>query len=305
MRPIGISRVILILLLSLSSSTLCQAQEKPDRPIKRIEGRAVSRHGLLILITPESEAYVLKKGPKSDKHFNRVKELANQDTDIMLNGSGTKELSLFEQISYKEGKMISVWRAKYKVFEVRSVKKVKSPSKVSYPDIEKALNLASVKEEAATPSLAAGAPAELPPRLEKAPLIPPVVAGPKDLTSRLEKAPAISPGEPKSKSLATDVHKLSPIREPYIPRLPAQPPILAEIEGKVIFIDRERSPMLIKVQSLQDTNEIVSIFVPRGTGIINKSGTANVDAIKVGDQVDIWYRELPGQNKADMVTIVD
>ena len=304
MRAVRIGGITLILFLSFSSWTLCPAQEKEGQLIKRIEGRVISRHGLIMLITPDAEAYVLRKRPKSDKYFNRVEELANQDKDVILNGKGTKELSIFEHINYSQGKKTLVWKERYRVFEVSSLKKTKSPSKITPADIEKALNLATIKEGFSEPSPVEGAPKDLTPGLEKTPMIPKVEGAPKDLTPGLEKTPAVSPTQPKPQDI--NIKKISPIKEPIIPRIPMQPSILAEIEGKVISVDRQRSPMVISVQSALDNNEIVTIFVPQGTGMLNKSGTTNVDVIKVGDQIDIWYREMPGgENKAEMITIVD
>jgi len=284
MRAIRLGGITLVVLLGFSSWTLCLAQEKQGQPIKRIEGRVVSRHGLLILITPDAEAYILQKKLKLDKPFNKVRELADKDTDVILNGKGTKELTIFEHINYSQGKRTMAWKEKYRIFEISSLKKTKSPSKISPADIEKALNLATIKEEFSEPSKVEGAP--------------------KDLTPGLEKTPAVvSPAQSKPQDI--NIKKISPIKEPIIPRLPMQPSILAEVEGRVIAVDRERSPMIIKVQSAQDNNEIVTIFVPQGTGIINKSGSTTVDVLKVGDQIDIWYREIHNDNKAEMITIVD
>jgi len=303
MRAIRLGGITLVVLLGFSSWTLCLAQEKQGQPIKRIEGRVVSRHGLLILITPDAEAYILQKKLKLDKPFNKVKELADKDTDVILNGKGTKELTIFEHINYSQGKRTMAWKEKYRIFEISSLKKTKSPSKISPADIEKALNLATIKEEFSEPSKVEGAPKDLTPGLERTPMIPQVQGAPKDLTPGLEKTPAVSPTSSRSQDI--NIKKISPIKEPIIPRLPMQPSILAEVEGRVIAVDRERSPMIIKVQSAQDNNEIVTIFVPQGTGIINKSGSTTVDVLKVGDQIDIWYREIHNDNKAEMITIVD
>lgn len=112
----------------------------------------------------------------------------------------------------------------------------------------------------------------------------------------------------KSKGIASG---LGPKQELVtIPRLPATPPLLIEAEGKVISVNRERSPLptievALESEEGSENKEVVTISLPQGAGIIKNSQKSSPEEIKAGDKVDIWYRERNEENIAEMISVFD
>jgi len=251
-------------------------------PLKTVEGRIISRHGLLILITSQGTGYLLTRNPELKEAFDKVKESANKDVDLTLYGKDTGKIRTFEHIQYREGKKTAIQREKYKVLEVFLVKSVTTPSKITQADIEKTITLKILDKKGPLPSS----------MIDKSE---------KDSTSNSNYK-----GESVVNSHISAPPSTSSHSSPILPRTPQTPMTIAEIEGEVVSINLEHKPMPIIVikGGIGGIKETVTIAIPKGAGVIKNSREAQFNDIKIGDTVDIWYMEMGDQNIGQMISIV-
>lgn len=271
---------ITILFLFMSSFCFAQGQGPGIEmvPLKTVEGRVILRNGVYILIGLDGKGWLLKKNPELEEQFNKAKELADKDCDVIINGRETGETKRFEYIKYEEGNKTTVRKEEYTVLEVFLIGKVTTPSKITQADIEKVINSTGAEETVPATDTENSKTSEE-----------------NTTTSTLKNAKKSSLAKSlKQQALAT-------------PKAPITPPILAEAEGKVIFLDLNHSPMpIIKldIASSAKKSEVVTISVPKGIGVLKNSEGVKLEEVKKGDKVSIWYKEYNEEKIADMISVL-
>lgn len=275
------------------------AQASEARVVKNIEGRVISRYGLLALITKAGKGYILRQTPKREKAFEKVKEWVNQDADLIIKGKETAETRQFERIKYDQDDKELVQREEYSVFEVVALRKVIQPSKITQEELKKFLIADLPGEKSA--EIAPGGSVKVPsPEAGKIPEVSPGGLSSKEPGPALEGPQKITQTTLESKASTPAVSTAG--KSVGITTTQIGPSILQEVEGKITAVEPEHYPLRIKVKST-DTKETMTILVPRGIGILNKSEKAEITALKVGVKVDIWYREIKEDNIAEMISI--
>jgi hypothetical protein len=99
-----------------------------------IEGRVISKYGMLLLITSDGKGYLLKKTEGTADIFNKIKEFVNQDFDLNISGRETGVIKSFKHTDFR---MHRAFIEDYNVLEVLRINEVKKGSKVSKINISK------------------------------------------------------------------------------------------------------------------------------------------------------------------------
>lgn len=129
-------RSLFILYILLLSISLASAQEPQGEliPLTTIEGRIISKHDMVMLITVEGKGYLIKKAEGAEDIFNTVKEYVDKDFDIVLSGIETGETKGFMFTDYQTNQARV---EEYKVIEVLFINEVKEGSRVTKLDISR------------------------------------------------------------------------------------------------------------------------------------------------------------------------